>query len=239
MTKKLVYILLIMVTIFSYACNKETCNDGELNQDESSIDCGGTECDPCPSCSDGIQNQGETGIDCGDVCTPCGVPQSCSDGVQNQDETGVDCGGVCTPCGTTVDCNNLADTFSYTRDGGTNINADVLSANLQSGNLVITATVLNPSSIFTITQTGANFGTGNFNVGAGGTTTTVQFTDNATATTYSTINSNSSGTINFTAFEQGGACNYVSGSFNIMLSEISPNTSGSVALVGNFNELEF
>jgi len=52
-----------------------TCSDGIQNGDETGVDCGGTDCDPCPpTCTDGIQNGDETGIDCGgSVCDPCEV----------------------------------------------------------------------------------------------------------------------------------------------------------------------
>lgn len=53
---------------------EETCYDGELNNNEESVDCGG----PCVACDttegtcfDGIQNQGETGVDCGGPCNVC------------------------------------------------------------------------------------------------------------------------------------------------------------------------
>ena len=47
-----------------------SCNDGQQNQDETGIDCGGP-CDACSTCHDGIQNQNETGIDCGGPCSAC------------------------------------------------------------------------------------------------------------------------------------------------------------------------
>lgn len=73
--------------------NWGTCSDGIRNQDEISIDCGGSICPACPSCFDGIQNQDEMGVDCGGaVCSAC---PSCSDNLQNQGEQGIDCGGPC------------------------------------------------------------------------------------------------------------------------------------------------
>ena len=44
-----------------------TCDDGVLNQDETSIDQGGV-CGTTPTCDDGILNQDETSIDQGGVC---------------------------------------------------------------------------------------------------------------------------------------------------------------------------
>ncbi|MDD4351844.1 MAG: S-layer homology domain-containing protein [Candidatus Gracilibacteria bacterium] len=76
----------------------ESCTDNILNQDETSVDCGGI-CDPCPTCSDGIKNQDETAVDCGGVCSPCAAAvATCTDGIKNQDEEEIDCGGVCTAC---------------------------------------------------------------------------------------------------------------------------------------------
>ena len=55
----------------------ELCGDGLLNglefQDNpnSIPDCGGPDCDPCPTCDDAIMNGDETGIDCGgSYCEP-------------------------------------------------------------------------------------------------------------------------------------------------------------------------
>ena len=81
-----------------------TCNDGVQNGNETGVDCGGPDCDPCtpaPTCNDGVQNGNETGVDCGGPdCNPCTPAPTCNDGVQNGNETGVDCGGPdCSPCG--------------------------------------------------------------------------------------------------------------------------------------------
>ncbi len=53
---------------------EETCYDGELNNNEEFVDCGG----PCVACDttegtcfDGLQNQGEEGVDCGGPCNAC------------------------------------------------------------------------------------------------------------------------------------------------------------------------
>lgn len=58
------------------------------------------------TCTDGIQNGNETGVDCGGPdCQPCQVDPTCEDGIQNGDETGVDCGGSdCQPCQTGNNC---------------------------------------------------------------------------------------------------------------------------------------
>ncbi len=50
-----------------------TCNDGQLNNGEVLVDCGGP-CGLCATCSDKIQNQDEEGIDCGGSCPrQCGL----------------------------------------------------------------------------------------------------------------------------------------------------------------------
>ncbi|PBQ34422.1 hypothetical protein CNR22_22460 [Sphingobacteriaceae bacterium] len=68
--------LLLSYTLFLLgACKKNssnsgTCSDGILNQNETSVDCGG-KCSKCATCSDGIQNQGESAVDCGGPCGNC------------------------------------------------------------------------------------------------------------------------------------------------------------------------
>ncbi|WP_204344410.1 M43 family zinc metalloprotease [Psychroserpens algicola] len=73
---------------------------GSFSSSEATQICvgGGT----APTCSDGVQNGDETGVDCGGSnCEPCAVDPTCDDGIQNGDETGVDCGGSsCAPCST-------------------------------------------------------------------------------------------------------------------------------------------
>ncbi len=59
-----------------------------------------------PTCDDGIQNGQETGVDCGGPdCEPCETEATCGDGIQNGNETGIDCGGPdCPPCQTDGIC---------------------------------------------------------------------------------------------------------------------------------------
>jgi len=48
------------------------CEDGVVNADETGLDCGGTDCNPCPTCNDGILNGLETAVDCGGPeCNEC------------------------------------------------------------------------------------------------------------------------------------------------------------------------
>ena len=73
-----------------------SCFDGELNQDEVQIDCGGV-CDECDPCTNGVLDENEIWVDCGGECAPC---EPCNNGQLDADlgETGIDCGGSCVPC---------------------------------------------------------------------------------------------------------------------------------------------
>ncbi len=107
----------------------ENCYDGELNNGEELIDCGGPICPPCDPCENGEWDAvlGEQWVDCGGDCPPCdpsyngqidpgelgidcgceGCPaciELCGDGLPNGNEEGVDCGGPdCEPCPTCTD----------------------------------------------------------------------------------------------------------------------------------------
>ena len=69
----------------------ESCTDMVQNQMEEGVDCGGPNCDACPTCSDKIMNQDEEDVDCGGSC-PDACP-TCDDKVKNGDEEDIDCGG--------------------------------------------------------------------------------------------------------------------------------------------------
>ncbi len=86
------------------------CDDAMLNGEETDVDCGGPDCDPCDT--------GETcmeGTDCASgLCEDmtCTEP-SCDDGAQNGDETDIDCGGeACEPCGPGLMCTDGSDCTS-------------------------------------------------------------------------------------------------------------------------------
>jgi len=119
-------------------CASATCFDGVKNGQETDVDCGGSQCSPCPvnsTCKVGSDcNEGECGIgykgakctglspDAGTVdgaavgdaglasCT-CQA-SSCFDGVENGNETDVDCGGSCNKCPTGKDCKVAGDCTS-------------------------------------------------------------------------------------------------------------------------------
>ena len=97
------------------AAAEPTCNDGIQNGNETDVDCGGPDCDPCAAtCSDGVQNGNETDVDCGGPeCDPCSAGATCADGVQNGNETGVDCGGPdCDPCNSGGSCDTPGGLFA-------------------------------------------------------------------------------------------------------------------------------
>jgi hypothetical protein len=73
------------------------CYDGELNNGEEKIDCGGPNCVECDHCENGLwdEDRGEIWVDCGGECPVC--PQ-CANGKKDGDEIGIDCGGVCGGC---------------------------------------------------------------------------------------------------------------------------------------------
>ena len=78
----------------------ELCGDGLLNGNEIDVDCGGPDCEVCPSCEDGLLNGEELGIDCGGPdCEPCATDGDCTNGLLDGDELYIDCGGtICPPC---------------------------------------------------------------------------------------------------------------------------------------------
>ena len=71
------------------------CQDGQQNQDETDVDCGGSCPDPCGDGQGCGRNEDCTSGVCEDDV--CQAP-ACDDGIQNGDETDVDCGGTCPGC---------------------------------------------------------------------------------------------------------------------------------------------
>ncbi len=81
-------------TRYDFTC--ETCSDGELNGDETGIDCGGALCEPClvSGCPDELAHNYNPEATIND-----GTCETCNDGELNGDEIGIDCGGIlCDPC---------------------------------------------------------------------------------------------------------------------------------------------
>lgn len=99
------------------ACG-ELCGDGLPNGNEQALDCGGLDCEPCPTCCDGLMNGDEIGVDCGGnyesnyefnlylpcddetiTCGPCPDGVNCANGILDGDELYIDCGGAnCPEC---------------------------------------------------------------------------------------------------------------------------------------------
>ena len=70
----------------------------------------------CPTCDDGLINGDETGIDCGGPdCEPCTCECDCTNGVADGYETYIDCGGPnCEPCESSISW--FSSGFPYTGD---------------------------------------------------------------------------------------------------------------------------
>lgn len=119
----------------------ELCGDGLLNGFEEEVDCGGTNCEACPTCDDMILNQDEIGIDCGgSECMECPDGVDCTNGLLDGDELYVDCGGTfCNPC---------EEFLRYRRNGGW-VEADVTLDAMMNGNDIVIATqASDPASQF-------------------------------------------------------------------------------------------
>ena len=100
--------------------NPADCDDGEMNGNETDVDCGG-DCSPC-----------ETGEMCGlgsdcisQVCAAniCAAP-TCTDGILNGSELAIDCGGDCGPCPLGSPCEGDTDCESNVCDNGTCVEAN-------------------------------------------------------------------------------------------------------------------
>lgn len=128
---------------------------GSFTSSETTNFClgGGT----APTCDDGILNGNETGVDCGGPdCQPCQTAPTCDDGILNGNETGVDCGGPdCAPCNTgcqtvNIDSNNFDSGWGIWNDGGSDCRRssnDAAYAN--SGNFCVRLRDNTSSSVMT------------------------------------------------------------------------------------------
>ncbi len=104
-TTKFFFFLLTISAIFLFVTCKPreenkippNCFDGELNNGEIKIDCGGPNCEECDHCANGVwePSRGETWLDCGG---PCPICPTCRNGVLDDGESGIDCGGDCGGC---------------------------------------------------------------------------------------------------------------------------------------------
>lgn len=225
MKTKLLFSIIALACSLSLmnGCSKEfTCSDGEQNQGELGIDCGGpcTACGAAATCSDGIQNGGEAGVDCGGSCpTPCTVTPTCSDGIQNGTETGVDCGGTCPACNT-----GGTGTFTAKIDGVV-FTATAVTAINTGGKLNMTAT--NGTTTLSLVHDAA-FLTGNYPFGA---TAPAIYTQGAIGCTHN------SGSITFTTFNT--TTKIVTGSFLFGCADASGGTGNHEITEGVFTNVTY
>ncbi|MFN3199692.1 MAG: IPT/TIG domain-containing protein [Bradymonadia bacterium] len=95
-----------------------SCVDGQLNGDETGLDCGGG----CPACTGtGVTGDACRGnADCESMLCAEGmcVQATCADQIRNGGETDVDCGGPCSPCSDGRHCIARRDCQSVVCDGG-------------------------------------------------------------------------------------------------------------------------
>lgn len=97
-----------------YLAGMAPCFDGELDGDETDVDCGGP---LCPPCAEGAICVGPNDCVTGECSCPtgecppfvCTVPE-CQDGIRNGEESDVDCGGSsCPPCALGQSCTQNAE----------------------------------------------------------------------------------------------------------------------------------
>ncbi|MDB4935038.1 MAG: hypothetical protein JWP87_2010 [Labilithrix sp.] len=106
----------------THTCTVAGCNDGVLNGNETSIDCGGscsTKCAVGGGCAVGSDC---ASLSCDGATSKC-VAATCNDGIKNANETDTDCGGGCAPttkCADTKSCAAGTDCTSGVCDPGTN-----------------------------------------------------------------------------------------------------------------------
>ncbi len=96
-----------------------TCDDGEQNQAETDVDCGGP---ACPACADGRSCASDGDCQSGfcDAGTCAQPPGHCTNDTRDADETDVDCGGAdCPGCADGQACDDDGDCQSDYCQGGT------------------------------------------------------------------------------------------------------------------------
>jgi hypothetical protein len=87
-----------------------SCLDGQLNQDETDIDCGGA---VCPTCEDDLACLVDADCTSNECVNGICTAPTCDDKAQNGAETDIDCGGPdCLPCADELACLEAADCVS-------------------------------------------------------------------------------------------------------------------------------
>jgi len=139
-----------------------------------------------PTCTDGIQNGSETDVDCGGSdCEPCPVDPTCDDGIQNGNETGIDCGGSdcaacpsggCTDVVVTINLDNYPEETSWNiADGSGSIVASGGRYTNQADRSTVTITECLDDGCYTFTILDSygdgiccSYGSGDYSVTANG-----------------------------------------------------------------------
>lgn len=228
--------MMVISSLIFTSCNKDhTCTDGEQNQGELGIDCGGP-CDACviipQTCNDNIQNQTETGVDCGGPCPPCGITggPTCTDGIMNGTETGVDCGGDDCPACDPVAGSNFSATIN-----GEEWEAPMADAVVNSGVIRIQGADAAAGRSVVLAHDGA-FETGTYPLLAGVTL----FNDNSLQPTEAVVCQlldSANGSITFTTFDTGSQT--VSGTFSFTCTDASGILTGDGILSGQFSNISY
>ncbi|MBI4450496.1 hypothetical protein HY642_00850 [Candidatus Woesearchaeota archaeon] len=86
------------------------CRDEVKNQDETDIDCGGTQCSGCDNGRHCDQNRDCQSLNCNPNSKTCEAVDRCADNKKDDLETDVDCGGPdCVKCADEKNCQNSND----------------------------------------------------------------------------------------------------------------------------------
>ena len=91
---------------------EDTCQDGEINGDESDLDCGGLCATQGRTCDDGQRCMRDRDCNSGSCGAFRGVCVSCNNGILDGDETDIDCGGNCDMCTDGSSCTAAEDCVS-------------------------------------------------------------------------------------------------------------------------------
>ena len=95
-------------------CVDASCMDGELNGDETDVDCGGPVCTTCGTGLNCLTDTDCTSAVCDEICRPATCRNHRIDG----NETGIDCGGgECPACAAGEPCKSESDCESNICDG--------------------------------------------------------------------------------------------------------------------------
>lgn len=192
-------------------------------------------CSDEPSCTDGEQNQFETGIDCGGPCTACGAivdttmnmnTPTCTDGILNQDETGIDCGGATCPACEVV---TLPATMSAEINGTAWAATTIIGTEGLNGELIING-IAADLSVVSLAHTG-DFAPGTYDLDMTLASTYTTDSENFCSSANGTV-----GTITFSEFDTTEKM--VSGTFGFNCS-LTDGGEVTDLTVGQFNNVTY